>query len=90
MRRYSYDRTVIAKTYNLQDMARDYVGDGKSPNMFFATDAKGKVLAVIASNKTDAVRFATSSGAYLLEDRKHGEVWTSPEFERAQEAKDDE
>lgn len=87
MTTYNYDRTKLAKTYNLKGMARDMVGDGKSPNMFFLTDPKGEVLAVLKTTKSEAIRIAgVVNGAYLLEDRKHGEVWGSPEYERAQEA----
>jgi len=82
---YSYDRTKIARTYNLEEMAKDLVGDSKSPNMFFLTNSDGKVIALVATTKTDAVRVATTLGAYLVEDRKHGEVWGSPEYEKAQE-----
>jgi hypothetical protein len=87
---YSYDRTKTAKTYNLQDLARDMVGDSKSPNLWFLTDSAGKVMAIISTSKTDALRVANSIGAYLVEDRKHGEVWGSPEYEKAQSVTDDE
>ena len=82
-------QTKVAKAYNLQDLARDMVGDGKAPNLFFVTDSAGKVLAITSTTKSDAVRVAGVVGGYLVEDRKHGEVWGSPEYERAQEASDE-
>lgn len=79
----------IAKTYNLEDMARDMVGDGKSPNMFFATNSEGKVLAIVAGTKTDGIKVGKALGAYLVEDRKNGVVWGSPAYEKTQAASDD-
>jgi len=63
----------------LDIMARDLVGDGKSPNLFFVTTSVGKVMAVIL-NKSAAIEFAIAEHAYLVEDRIHGEVWGSPEY----------
>lgn len=64
-------------------MARDLVGDGKAPNLFFVTTARGKVTAVITS-KAAAISFAEATGGYLVEDRKQGEVWGSPAYLHAQ------
>jgi hypothetical protein len=64
-------------------MARDLVIDGKGPNLFFVSASNGKVTAVI-STKGAAVDFAEATNAYLVEDRKHGEVWGSPAYLRAQ------
>lgn len=65
------------------------MGDGKSPNLFFATNNKGKVLAVVAGTKTDGIKVGKALGAHLVEDRKNGTVWGSPEFEKAHAVTDD-
>jgi hypothetical protein len=87
--RLAGDQVKTARTYNLEDMARDMVGDGKSPNLFFSTDNKGKVLAIVAGTKTDGIKVGKALGAYLVEDRKTGEVWGSPAYEKAQMITDD-
>lgn len=85
--RLASDQTKVAKTYNLENIARDLVGDGKTPNLFFVTDKAGLVRAILRTTKSEAIRVAgVVTGAYLLEDRKNGEVWSSPEAEKAREA----
>ena len=68
----------------LDALARDLVGDGKTPNLFFVTNRSGRVTAIITS-KAAALEFAGASGAYLVEDRMHGEVWGSLAYLRAQQ-----
>jgi len=56
--------------------------------MFFASNAKGKVIAVFKTNRTAAIAAAHMLQAYVLEDRKTGEVWGSREFIALQMAAD--
>jgi hypothetical protein len=59
----------------LDVMAREMVGDGKNPNLYFVSDTS-HVLACF-TRKQDAVDFAMLVGADIVEDRLHGEVWGS-------------
>lgn len=68
-------------------MARDLVGDGKTPNLFFVTNARGNTKAIL-TKEDEAIDFAERHGYYLVEDRKHGEVWGSPAYNRAQRSEE--
>jgi len=72
---------------SLEALASEVVGDGKLPNLFFVTNSRGKVTAIIKS-KVGAIDFAKATGAYLVEDRLTGEVWGSPAYLSAQRAAD--
>lgn len=65
---------------DFQEMARQLVGDGKMPNVFFVTDNQGVVLAVVTTNRGDATQTAVAIGGYLVEDRLEGCVWGNAEF----------
>jgi hypothetical protein len=58
----------------LNDLARDYVGDGKSPNLYFVTSDRGTTDKEIAIEYAQIV--SRTDNECLVEDRKHGEVWT--------------
>jgi hypothetical protein len=77
----------MARVKHLEDMARDMVGDNKAPNLFFVTNEAGNVIAVI-TDITDAIEFAKTTGAYLVEDRKSGEVWGSRAYHDVQRSDD--
>jgi hypothetical protein len=69
----------------LEDMARDMVGDGKSPNLFFVTD-RGAVVSVnrdfdVAYSQWQDLERAGAECA--LEDRKTGTIASrTPDEER--------
>jgi hypothetical protein len=58
----------------LDTMARDMVGDGKSPNLDFVQDENGTVIAVCRSERL-ADKIAHVAGAEFIEDRRHGMIW---------------
>lgn len=58
----------------LNAMARDLVGDGKSPNLYFSTTIDGRTIAIMTS-KHAAIEFAKVYDADCVEDRKHGVIW---------------
>lgn len=64
----------MAKTV-LDKMATSYVGDGKSPNLFFVT-VRGVVIAV-CREIADAMSIAKEypRGKVMIEDRKVGVYW---------------
>lgn len=63
----------------LEEMARQLVGDGGSPNVFFVTNREAKVLALVMTTEDEAIEVALSvSGAYQVEDRQSGVLWTDP------------
>lgn len=67
---------------DFEQLATQYVGDGNQPNLYFVTEYSGKVLAVVTTTYNDAATVAESIGAYLVEDRNTGIVWTSAAFDR--------
>ena len=71
----------------LDDLARDLVGDGNHPNLYFVTNNRGQTLVVMLS-KEDAIEYALNVGGYLVEDRINGEVWGSAEYNRVQREED--
>lgn len=77
-------KAKMASNGPLEKLATQMVGDGGSPNFFFVTNKNGQVKAVIVGDKNGAIDYAKSSGLYLVEDRKTGEVWGSAEYERVQ------
>jgi len=58
----------------LEDLARQLVGDQGAPNVFFVTDKRGTVVAVILEEEA-ALRFAQRNGSAAVEDRSTGVVW---------------
>jgi len=62
--------------YDFDKMARDLVGDGKKPNIFFVTS--GKTVVGVLFNEVAAISAARALGEtrrVLVEDRLRGEVW---------------
>ena len=72
-----------------ESMARELVGDGKSPNLYFVS-LSGKIQ-MAASRLDIAQRVAEALGEsspVVLEDRKTGVVWENRWSRREQEAED--
>jgi hypothetical protein len=67
---------------DFEALATQYVGDGNTPNLYFVTDNTSNVLAVVTTTLEDAENVASTLGAYLVEDRLTGIVWTSEAFDR--------
>jgi len=66
----------------LDDLARDIVGDGQLPNIFFVT-VEGEVEATFLVEE-DALEYANSWSTYkklvLVEDRLTGITWESESY----------
>lgn len=64
----------------LDELAKDMVGDGKSPNYYFVSHqgpgpAPGAIVTAMFRDAEPAIAYAKASGGILVEDRKSGEVW---------------
>ena len=60
----------------LEQMARDLVGDGKSPNLYFVVQSSNVVC--VTPNKDIARAVANALGEaqrVIIEDRRTGNVW---------------
>jgi hypothetical protein len=78
-------KTAKRSRNNLDELARQMVGDSGSPNLFFVS-VDGRVKGVFNSEK-DARRYAGElryDGSVLIEDRKQGEVWGNETYYRSQ------
>ena len=80
----------------LNELAKEMVGDGKSPNAYFITVRDQTVMLILEGNglddesaKANAIAIAeqfSDSVPVIVEDRLHGEVWANPaaQFEAEQ------
>lgn len=71
----------------LNNLARDLVGDGNSPNVFFVTNtASGDVVAIFVTEEyEEPIRFADShTEPLVVEDRLTGVVHDNPASDRIQ------
>lgn len=60
----------------LNQLASQFVGDGKRPNLFFVTMKSSNTIAVFKYME-DAIEFAKQSAdGDIVEDRLHGQIWT--------------
>ncbi len=67
---------------NLEEMARQLVGDDGLPNLFFVTDCQGRVLALVTTTEDEAIEVALClEGADTVEDRQTGLVWQDERLE---------
>lgn len=78
----------MARVDELEELASKLIGDGRSPNVYFVTNSSGNVAAIFTL-KSEAIDYAEDTGRYLVEDRKNGEVWSSPEYDRRQQEDDE-
>ena len=83
---------MAKKIQQFEDMAREMVGDGKSPNLYFIstydpkTGGDGAIVGVVRSLEIAKGVGGHYDAAVVIEDRKTGVVWENAASERFQRA----
>lgn len=58
----------------MNELARDHVGDGLTPNMFFVTDSEGNTVFISDNADVAYTLWQAMGGLSVLEDRLNGTI----------------